>query len=53
MKGEGEEMNIKIEFKHREREGLLLPLQYNEIVQGFIYRHLDEAFGEFLHNRGY
>ncbi len=35
------------------RKALRLPLSYNEIIQGFIYRHLDEVLGNFLHNHGF
>ncbi len=30
-----------------------LPLSYNETLQGFIYSHLNEVLGTFLHDRGF
>jgi len=30
-----------------------LPLSYNHILQGFIYRHLNEGLGSFLHKGGF
>jgi len=32
---------------------LALPVHYNYLVQSLIYRNLDEALAEWLHNRGY
>jgi len=43
-------MRISIGFNF---EGtLVLPVQYNEIIQGFIYRNLDESLANWLHNHG-
>jgi len=32
---------------------LVLPVHYNHILQGMIYRHLDEALAEWYHDTGY
>jgi len=32
---------------------LVLPIHYNYQLQAMIYRSLDEALAEWLHNRGY
>lgn len=32
---------------------IILPLSYNHILQGFIYRTLDDELSEFLHKKGY
>lgn len=32
---------------------LKLPRDYNEILQGFIYRNLDASVGNFIHNEGF
>lgn len=43
-------MKVLIEFDF---EGaLVLPVQYNEIIQGFIYRNIDESLAGWLHNHG-
>lgn len=43
-------MRISVGFNF---EGtLVLPVQYNEIIQGFIYRNLDESLASWLHNHG-
>lgn len=34
-------------------EDIVLPLYYNHIVQGFIYKMIDRELAEFLHNKGY
>ncbi len=34
-------------------KNLLLPLHYNEILQGLIYRLLDKAIAEKLHDEGF
>lgn len=34
-------------------KSLVLPLQYNHLIQGMIYYNLDQELGEFLHNKGY
>lgn len=35
-----------------ERE-VILPFSYNEIVQGFIYRNIEDSLAEDLHNKGF
>lgn len=32
---------------------IILPIHYNEYLQGFVYKNLDEEIGEFLHNEGF
>lgn len=32
---------------------IILPIQYNHILQGFIYKNIDDDLAEFLHNEGY
>lgn len=44
-------MHLRIEFQSP-RE-IVLPVQYNHILQGFIYKTIDEKLADFLHNRGY
>ena len=44
-------MNLLIEFTCQ--NNIELPIQYNNIVQGFIYKTLDEKMADFLHNKGY
>lgn len=44
-------MHIRIRF--RSDEGLVLPIQHNHILQGFIYRSIDERLATFLHDCGY
>jgi CRISPR-associated endoribonuclease Cas6 len=34
-------------------ENLVLPKNYNQILQGFFYRHMDKELAQFLHNRGF
>ncbi|OYD14013.1 hypothetical protein CH333_09390 [candidate division WOR-3 bacterium JGI_Cruoil_03_44_89] len=43
-------MHIAIEF---EGENLLFPIEYNHIVQGFIYRNIDATLASFLHDKGF
>lgn len=35
------------------KEEITLPISYNEIVQGFIYRNIEESLAEDIHNRGF
>lgn len=45
-------MRVSIEFAGE--KDLLLPIQYNHIVQGFLYNHMtDIDFSDFLHNEGF
>lgn len=45
-------MRITIQF--RLASPLVLPLNYHEILQGFIYHQMeDKAFSQFLHEKGY
>jgi len=34
-------------------KNLKLPISHNEIIQGFIYRHLNKTLSNFLHNHGF
>ncbi len=43
-------MRIVIEL---EGNNLTFPLDYNYIVQGFIYRNIDESLAKLLHDRGF
>ncbi len=44
-------MRIRITF--RPREPLVLPIHYHPILQGVLYRNLDEALAAWYHDRGY
>lgn len=46
-------MRLKIKFFHPEKPFITLPCHYNELIQGFIYTHLDRYLAEHLHNRGF
>ena len=45
-------MRLVIRFVGR-RGGLRLPLQYNELIQGFIYRHLEDKVASRVHTDGF
>jgi len=45
---------VRVVIKARCQDGdLILPLQYNEYIQGLIYRQLDSRLSGFLHDRGF
>ena len=44
-------MRIILEFSSE--SPVLLPIHYNELIQGFIYSNLDKAIASFLHDEGY
>lgn len=44
-------MHIKLFFQSE--EDLLLPIQYNHILQAFIYNAIDERLAAFLHDQGF
>lgn len=44
-------MQIKICFVSD--TDILLPSQYNHLLQGFIYNNIDDELAEFLHDKGY
>lgn len=46
------EMRLRINFSNENSDLTELPCHYNQIIQGFIYRHLDNWIGERLHNQG-
>ncbi len=45
-------MRLQVEFALEDSE-IVLPLQYNHLVQAAIYRTLEGDFGDFLHDKGY
>jgi len=45
-------MRLKLNFHHPEKAFFTLPCHYNEIIQGFIYRHLDSWLSEKIHEKG-
>ena len=45
-------MRLRIKFSSEEKE-FRLPIHYNEIIQGFIYRHLSPSLAEKIHNQGF
>ncbi len=45
-------MQIEITFIPYENK-LSLPLPYNQVIQGFIYNHLDQALSSWLHDEAY
>jgi len=45
---------VRVSFKFESApEHLRLPIHYNHLVQAAIYRNLDEALAEWLHEKGY
>lgn len=44
-------MHIKINFISN--RDIILPIHYNHIIQGFIYKNIDRQLAEFLHDCGY
>jgi len=40
-------------FSFHCEEELILPIQYNQILQGFIYNSIDQDLANILHDRGY
>jgi len=44
-------MQLKVVFKSD--NPIVLPVHYNHIVQGFIYKIIDEKLADFLHNNGF
>lgn len=44
-------MHIIIEFSCD--KSIVLPIHYNHIIQGFIYKTIDEKLADFLHRKGY
>ena len=45
-------MRLKIVL-HSQNKPIKLPQHYNSVIQGFIYRNLDRALANRLHNQGY
>lgn len=46
-------MRLRIIFVPEDGKNLVLPCHYNEIVQGFIYRHLDSFLAKRIHDQGF
>jgi CRISPR-associated endoribonuclease Cas6 len=46
-------LRLKIKFKHKSKDVLILPLSYNLYLQAFVYTYLDEWVSQFLHNTGF
>jgi CRISPR-associated endoribonuclease Cas6 len=44
---------MQLSFTFESDQDFSLPLQYNHLVQGFIYEAIDPELADFLHNRGY
>ncbi len=44
-------MQIKLSFISN--KNIILPIHYNNILQGFIYNNMDERLAEFLHEKGF
>lgn len=44
-------MHLRMEFQSLRQ--IVLPVQYNHILQGFIYKTIDEKLADFLHEKGY
>jgi CRISPR-associated endoribonuclease Cas6 len=44
---------MRLTFNFFSEKNLKLPISYNEIIQGFIYRHLNKVLSDFLHNHGF
>ncbi len=46
-------MHIKIKLQPIENNFLTLPLHYNELIQGFIYKNLDSWLASKIHDEGF
>jgi len=46
-------MQLQIKLNPTEKTFISLPCQYNEIIQGFIYRHLDSWLANKIHEKGF
>jgi len=46
-------LRIKIDFISQSKYGIRLPLHYNYLLQGFIYKNLSRHLARFIHNQGY
>jgi len=46
-------MQLKIKFNPLKKSFISLPCHYNEIIQGFIYRHLDSWLANKIHENGF
>lgn len=46
-------MRLRITLVRVDEKNIVLPVQYNFLLQGFIYNNIDYNIGNFLHNYGY
>jgi CRISPR-associated endoribonuclease Cas6 len=46
-------MRLRVSLAARDRSFVVLPIQYNHLLQGLIYANLDRALGDWLHEKGY
>ncbi len=46
-------MRIAIKLHNNSRDPIILPIHYNHIVQGFIYRHLHKSVAHSVHDKGF
>lgn len=44
---------MQIKIKISSNSNIILPVHYNNILQGFIYKNIDEDLANFLHDGGY
>lgn len=44
---------MRVTLNFQREQALTLPLQYNHILQGFIYHHISPELSAFLHQEGY
>jgi CRISPR-associated endoribonuclease Cas6 len=44
---------MQMTFSFKSTRDLILPIQYNHILQGFIYNSIDPDLAQFLHNQGF
>ncbi|MEZ0344475.1 MAG: CRISPR-associated endoribonuclease Cas6 [Caldimicrobium sp.] len=46
-------MRLKIKLSPLNKDGIILPIQYNEILQGLIYRSLEKGLSAKIHDFGF
>ncbi|MCD6489806.1 MAG: hypothetical protein J7K20_03660 [Thermodesulfobacterium sp.] len=46
-------MWLKLKFEHLKKSFITLSCHYNEIIQGFIYRHFESSLSEKIHEQGF
>jgi len=42
-------VQLKLKFEHLKKSFIALSCHYNEIIQGFIYRHFESSLSEKIH----